>query len=113
MVAEEENFLFSYNLTSITKVMRKALNRERTNVGRTAYTQRVKDFLLQCKTEKVAELLTADLSKYDVGSCHDEITWIDIAVHSCKLLNPLKKVIFLRAGSIIPLLCSKKDNLYI
>jgi len=31
LVAEEENFLFSYNITSITKVMRKALNRERTN----------------------------------------------------------------------------------
>ncbi len=95
LVAEEENFLFSYNITSITKVMRKALNRERTNVGRTAYTQRVKDVLLQCKTEKVAELLTADLSKYDAGKCHDELTWIDIAVHSCKLLNSLKKVIFL------------------
>lgn len=95
LVAEEENFLFSYNLTSITKAMRKALNRERTNVGRTAYTQRVKDVLLQCKTEKVAELLTADLSKYDTGKCHDELTWIDIAVHSCKLLNSLKKVIFL------------------
>jgi len=95
LVAEEENFLFSYNITSITKVMRKALNRERTNVGRTAYTQRVKDVLLQCKTEKIAELLTADLSKFDAGKSHDELTWIDIAVHACKLLNSLKKVIFL------------------
>ena len=95
LVAEEENFLFSYNITSITKVMRKALNRERTNVGRTAYTQRVKDVLLQCKSGKIAELLTADLSKYDAGQCHDELTWIDIAVHACKLLNSLKKVIFL------------------
>lgn len=95
LVAEEENFLFSYNITSITKPMRKALNRERTNVGRIAYTPRVKDILLQCKTEKIAELLTADLSKYDSGKCHDELTWIDIAVHACKLLNSLKKVIFL------------------
>lgn len=95
LVAEEENFLFSYNVTSITAPMRKALNRERTNVGRTAYTQRVKDILLQCKSEKIAELLTADLSKYDAGQCHDELTWIDIAVHACKLLNSLKKVIFL------------------
>jgi len=95
LVAEEENFLFSYNITSITKIMRKALNRERTNVGRTAYTQRVKDVLLQCKSEKVAELLTADLSKYDAGQCHDELTWIDISTHACKLLNSSKKVIFL------------------
>ena len=28
-VAEEENFLFSYNITSLTKAIRKALNRER------------------------------------------------------------------------------------
>jgi hypothetical protein len=95
LVAEEENFLFSYNLTSITAPMRKALNRERTNVGRTAYTPRVKDILLQCRSEKVAELLTADLSKCDSGKNHDELTWIDIAVHACKLLNSLKKVIFL------------------
>jgi len=95
LVAEEEKFLFSYNITSITKVMRKALNRERTNVGRTAYTPRVKDVLLQCKSEKIAELLTADLSKFDAGQCHDELTWIDISVHACKLLNSLKKVIFL------------------
>lgn len=95
LVAEELNFLFSYNLTSITKPMRKALNRERTNVGRTAYTPRIKDTLLQCRSEKIAELLTADLSKYDAGQCHDELTWIDISVHACKLLNSLKKVIFL------------------
>ncbi len=77
-VAEEENFLFSYNITSVTRLMRKALNRERTNVGRTAYTQRVKDVLLQCKSEKIAELLTANLANYATGQCYDELIWIDI-----------------------------------
>ena len=47
-VAEEENFLFSYNITSITQAMRKALNREKTHLGRTAYTDRVKAMLLAC-----------------------------------------------------------------
>lgn len=37
-VAEESNFLFSYNITSLTAQLKKALNRERTNVGRSAYT---------------------------------------------------------------------------
>lgn len=46
LVAEEENFAFSYNTTALTEPMRKALNRERTNVGRTAYTDRVKQMLL-------------------------------------------------------------------
>lgn len=36
VVAEEDNFLFSYNITSLTGAMRKALNRERTHVGRSA-----------------------------------------------------------------------------
>lgn len=95
LVAEEENFLFSYNITSITKAMRRALNRERTNVGRTAYTPRVKDILLQCKSKEVAELLTTDLSKFDTGQSHDELTWIDIAEHACKILNSQKKVMYL------------------
>ena len=33
VLREEENFLFSYNITNLTKTMRKALNRERTNVN--------------------------------------------------------------------------------
>jgi hypothetical protein len=33
-VAEEPNFLFSYNITSLTKALRAALNRERSNVSR-------------------------------------------------------------------------------
>lgn len=33
-VAEEDNFLFSYNITSLNSTLRKALNRERTNVGK-------------------------------------------------------------------------------
>jgi hypothetical protein len=38
-VAEEDNFLFSYNITSPTRALRRALNRERSNVGRGAYTE--------------------------------------------------------------------------
>lgn len=47
-VAEESNFLFSYNITSLNAQIKKALNRERTNVGRTAYTGRIKDILKEC-----------------------------------------------------------------
>ncbi|TMD01449.1 MAG: hypothetical protein E6J05_01705 [Chloroflexi bacterium] len=35
-VATEDQFLFSYNITSTTAQLQKALNRERSNVGRTA-----------------------------------------------------------------------------
>lgn len=94
-VAEEENFLFSYNITSITQTMRKALNREKTHLGRTAYSERVKAILLACKGKKVAELLAADLQGYETGLMHDELKWNDVATHACKILNASEKVIFL------------------
>ena len=45
LASEEPNFLFSYNVTSLTEAMKKRLNRERLNVGRTTYTERVKSIL--------------------------------------------------------------------
>lgn len=100
-VAEEENFLFSYNITSLTGKMRKALNRERTNVGRIAYTDRVKSILLECKNKEVAELIVTDLKKFETGRCHDELNWLDVSVRACKLLNSLDKVIFLTSFELI------------
>jgi len=94
-VAEEENFLFSYNITSITTKIKKSLNRERTNVGRSAYTDRVKSILLECKETQVAERLVEDLQKFELGEAHDELSWNDVSTHACKLLNAKNKVIFL------------------
>lgn len=93
-VAEEENFLFSYNITSLTQSMRKALNRERTHVGRSAYTERVKDILLECRQSAVAEIIVNDLQEFETGKSHDELKWIDVVVHTCKLLNASGKFIF-------------------
>jgi len=100
-VAEEENFLCSYNITSVNAAIRKALNRERTNVGRTAYTERVKAILLDCKQQQVAQLLVNDLKNYEAGTSHDELTWIDVQVHACKLLNAAGNVIFLTPAELI------------
>jgi len=100
-VAEEENFLFSYNITSLTKAIRKALNRERTNVGRTAYTDRVKSILLDCVGKKVAKALVDDLKNFDEGTIHDELQWTDISVHACKLLNSFEKVVFFTPDELI------------
>jgi len=93
-VAEEDNFLFSYNITSLTGAMRKALNRERTHVGRTAYTERVKSILLSSSDEKVAQLLVQDLEGYQRGTEHDEMKYVDVAVHACKILNTSSSVVF-------------------
>jgi hypothetical protein len=96
-VAEEDNFLFSYNITSPTAALRRALNRERSNVGRSAYTDRVKSILLACDQDDVIDALVADLQNFERGTWRDETQWLDVGLHACKQLNARRKVIFLAA----------------
>ena len=100
-VAEEENFLFSYNITQPTTAIKKALNRERTNVGRTAYTDSVKKILLACKATEVAKILADDLQNINYGTQHDELSWIDVQEHSVKILNQNEKVLFVSPMDIM------------
>lgn len=99
-VAEEENFLFSYNITSLTTAIKKALNRERTNVGRTAYSDRVKSILLSCSDRAVAVALVDDLRQYETGTLHDELKWTDVSVHATKILNASSKVLFVTPAEL-------------
>lgn len=92
-VATEENFLFSYDITSTTKSIRDALNRERSNVGRTAYTSRVKRILQACESETVAQDLVTDLEKFTSGETHDELSWKPIQIHAVKVMNAKKDVV--------------------
>jgi hypothetical protein len=94
-VSEEGSFLFSYNITSLTAAIKKALNRERTNVGRTAYADRVKSILLASSDERVAIALVNDLSNFGAGTLHDEMKWIDVSVHASKITNATRKVLFM------------------
>ena len=100
VVAQEENFAFSYNITSLTAAMRKALNRERTNVGRTAYSERVKSMLLSASSAPVANTLGSELEKVQLGTNADEVKWLDVAVHGCRILNTTGKVLFVTAGEL-------------
>lgn len=86
-VATEENFMFSYNITNISAQIKKALNRERTNVGRTAYSSSVKKILMNCNESAVLELLVNDLENITRGSNKDEIGWVDVATYAAKTLN--------------------------
>lgn len=99
-VAEEENFLFSYNITSLNAAISKALNRERTNVGRTAYANTIKSILLNCKSREVVIPLVDDLKKYSAGTLHDELKWIDVQEHAVKMLNNYEKVVFVTSDEI-------------
>jgi hypothetical protein len=100
-VAEEERFLFSYNITQLTTAIKKSLNRERTNVGRTAYADSVKKILLACKSTDVAKVLADDLQNINYGTAHDELSWIDVQEHSVKILNQNEKVLFVSSTDIM------------
>lgn len=88
-VAEEPNFLFSYNITLLNGKIKKALNRERTNVGRSAYSDRIKDILLSTKEELVIQELINDIKHFDNGKKHDEVLWNDIIMFVSKKAQAL------------------------
>ncbi|HEY3464909.1 MAG TPA: hypothetical protein VGL47_07240 [Amycolatopsis sp.] len=100
LVAEEPNFLFSYNITDINAPLRRALNRERSNVGRSAYTDRVKAILKQCRASGVVSPLADDLAEFATGQLHDELSWREIAVHACTVLASQEKVVFVTPAEL-------------
>jgi hypothetical protein len=93
-VAVEEQFLFSYNITSTTAQLQRALNRERTNVGRSAYQDRVKAILLKATSDVVAEQLAQDLTRIPAGTNHDEILWLDVQEQAVRILATRGKTVF-------------------
>ena len=99
-VAEEPNFLFSYNITSLNSTLKKALNRERTNVGRSAYSDRVRSILLNVKSDVVIDAFTNNLTKMSDGTQCDEMKWIDVQTHVVKLLHARKDTVFVTPEEI-------------
>ncbi len=93
-VAVEEQFLFSYNITSTTAQLQRALNRERANVGRSAYQDRVKAILLKATSDVIAEQLAQDLTRIPAGTNHDEILWLDVQEQAVRILATRGKTVF-------------------
>jgi hypothetical protein len=96
-VATEDQFLFSYNITSTTVQLQRALNRERTNVGRSAYQERVKTLLLKARSDVVAQHLVEDLTRIPAGTNHDEITWLDVQEQAVRILATRGRTVFVSA----------------
>lgn len=96
-VAEEANFLFSYNITQLSAAIKKAINRERSHVGRTAYSDSVKKILLASTNGDVARKLAEDISRFQLGEMHDELAWIDVQEHAVRILNAQEKVLMVTA----------------
>lgn len=94
LASEEENFLFSYNVTDLTEGLRKRLNRERLNVGRTTYAERVKQMLKDARAPKVMDELVNGIRDRSSGALPDELQWIDISLLALTYLHSKKNVLF-------------------
>lgn len=92
--SEEPNFLFSYNVTSLTDSMKKRLNRERLNVGRTTYADRVKIILRNAKSNVVEALLIQQVDQRSWGGQSDEMAWIEISQMALNLMNQQRRVAY-------------------
>lgn len=94
LASKEENFLFSYNITDLTKTMKKRLNRERLNVGRTTYTDRVKSILLSANSDEVKSQLIEQVRRRSHGDQRDELGWIDVSQHALNLMAERMEVAY-------------------
>ena len=92
--SEEPNFLFSYNITSLTKSMKKRLNRERLNVGRTTYAERIRSILKNSKSKAVHRLLVEQVRERATGEQRDEMRWIEISQMALNLMHQKAKVVY-------------------
>lgn len=101
-VAEESNFLFSYNITDLPNKLRKALNRERDNVGRAAYTDAVKNIIKSVENEDVLEAYMKDLGEVVKGGGHDEMNWIDVQLYVIEqLFRKNDKLLFITGDEAV------------
>lgn len=99
--ADEPNFMFTYNITNLTDTIRKKLNRERLNVGRSTYSGRVKDILLLSENKNVSEMLIEQAQNRFSGNLFDELSWIEVSQKALNLLHNSQRVIFLTENEII------------
>lgn len=97
-VAEEDNYAFDYNITKTNKKLEKSLNRERSAVGRTAYSDIIRKLLLSAKSGDVISHLIEELKSIPLGTNCDEINLVDIQVHAMKLYNAMKKVVYISSS---------------
>lgn len=92
--SEEPNFMFSYNITSLTDSMKKKLNRERLNVGRATYADRIKAILKNAKSKTVEALLIEQVEKRATGEQSDEMSWIEISQMALNLMHQQRRVAY-------------------
>jgi hypothetical protein len=100
-VSEENNFLFSYNISELNADIKKALNRERNYLPLSAYSKVLKEILTKSQSPFIAECLVDELQFLNSGKACHEIKWIDVAMHAVRLLNDKEKVMFVSNDELL------------
>lgn len=101
LASEEPNFLFSYNITNLTDTMRKKLNRERLNVGRTTYADRVRSTLKNATSQAVKDMLIEEVANKGSRQQPDELAWIEISQMALTLMAQAREVVYFTEEEIL------------
>ncbi len=75
--------------------MKKKLNRERLNVGRTTYAERVRSILKSASSNSVQRILIDQVRKRATGEQCDEMAWIEISQMALNLMYARAPVAYL------------------
>jgi hypothetical protein len=110
-VSDEDNYSFDYNITRKNAALKKALNRERSAVGRTAYSGIVKNMLLNSSTFEVISELLSQLKKIPKGTQGDEINYVDVQAYAIKKYNALKPSVFMSSFDAFDLSEDDKEKI--
>ena len=98
-VAEEETFLFSYDVTRFTTKLARALNRERrTSVA--GLRRPGQGHPPRRPLDRGDGLLIADLGEFQSGGQHTESTWVDVALHASKVVSATGEVVFVTPNQL-------------
>jgi hypothetical protein len=54
----------------------------------------VKAILLGSSAPAVADALAEELARFEDGRTHDELQWMDVQLHACRVLNATQSVVF-------------------
>jgi hypothetical protein len=98
--SDEPGFIFSYNVTDLTDAMRKRLNRERMNVGRTTYAERIRSILKSATAATVMNEIIEKIRARSQGEVPDELTWIEITLMALTYLSQQRDVLFVTEAEI-------------
>ena len=110
-IAEEIGYLFDYNITKSNTALEKSLNRERSAVGRTAYSELVKRILLNAKSDTVTKELVDQLDLIPRGTGCDEIQLREVQKHAIKLYNATKRLVFVPQSKAYKLTNDDKEKI--